>query len=133
MSKKSEKEAERQEAIERLRELCPPGTTIYTVLRHVSRSGMSRLITVCMVKDGRIRDLTWDAGKALDWPLPSGKRGIRTDGAGMDMGFHLVHSLSYAIHGMQGKGTTRTPSGMCPVQPTPENYGAGYSLRHEWL
>lgn len=32
------------EAIARLRELLPPGATAYSVLRHVSRSGMQRQI-----------------------------------------------------------------------------------------
>ena len=37
---------ERTNAIERLRAILPPGSTVYTILRHVSRSGMSRRIDV---------------------------------------------------------------------------------------
>lgn len=37
---------ERTNAIERLRSILPPGSTVYTILRHVARSGMSRRIDV---------------------------------------------------------------------------------------
>src|SRR5476651_1853736 len=38
----SKAEQERTEAIKHLRTLIKPGDTVYTVLRHVSRSGMTR-------------------------------------------------------------------------------------------
>lgn len=44
MSRQSQKAQERQEAIERLREILKPGDTVYTIIRHVSRSGMQRSI-----------------------------------------------------------------------------------------
>jgi hypothetical protein len=39
-------QAERTEAIDKLREWIKPGDTVYTILQHVSRSGMSRHIRV---------------------------------------------------------------------------------------
>ena len=39
-------QAERDEAREKLRKWLKPGDTVYTVLRHVSRSGMMRTIQV---------------------------------------------------------------------------------------
>lgn len=44
MSRQSQKAQERQQAIERLREILKPGDTVYTIIRHVSRSGMQRSI-----------------------------------------------------------------------------------------
>jgi hypothetical protein len=43
-----EKERQKAEAIVHLREVLKPGDTVYTVLRHVSRSGMSRNIDLYM-------------------------------------------------------------------------------------
>ena len=41
----AKKEKERDEARERLLEMLRPGDTVHTILRHVSRSGMSRSIS----------------------------------------------------------------------------------------
>lgn len=113
-------QAERADAIAKLREMLPPGTEVYTILRHVSRSGMMRHISLVIIKDGELVDITWRASKALDWPM-SKDHAIKVGGCGMDTGFHLVHSLSYAIHGHDnhgGEGVTRS----------------GYILlKHRWL
>ena len=87
------------------------GQTIYTILRSVSSSGMSRNISLVAVCEGQLCDITYYAAAALGWKLTdtNGRRAIRVQGAGMDMGFHLVDSLSYAL------------------------YGEGYKLKHEWL
>lgn len=101
-TKKQIKERERQEACERLRELLPVGSTVYCVLRHVSRSGMRReisfLVGGCegMQKGAWIQDIDWLVCRALDMHL--GKAGIKVDGCGMDMGFHVVYSLSRVIY-----------------------------------
>ena len=69
-----------------------PTDTIYTVLRHVSSSGMQREISVKMIDAGRIIHLDWLVSQALDYR--QGKHnGIVIKGCGMDMGFHLVHTL----------------------------------------
>ena len=36
----------REAAIDKLRKLLPPGSTVYTILRHVARSGMMRRLDV---------------------------------------------------------------------------------------
>lgn len=41
---------EREESLTRLREWFPKGSTVYTVLRHVSRSGMMRHIGVIALR-----------------------------------------------------------------------------------
>lgn len=112
-------QAERDEALAKLREMLPPGTEVYTILRHVSRSGMMRHISLVIIKDGELVDITWRASKALDWPM-SKDHAIKVGGCGMDMGFHLVHSLSYVVHGHgnhDGKGASRS----------------GYTLKQVWL
>lgn len=42
---------EREEAVAQLRKMLKPGDTVHTILRHVSKSGMSRRID--LVKVGR--------------------------------------------------------------------------------
>ena len=88
--------------------------TVYTVLRHVSQSGMSRDISLKTVEDGQIRDITYTVAIALgEKPKDkNGQRVIRVNGCGMDMGFHLVYSLSSVLY--------------------PNEDRAGYKLSHEW-
>lgn len=104
--------AERQEAIEKLRDWIKPGDTVHTILDSVSRSGMSRVIRVVLLKcdeNGRAIDMhpNHAIGKALD--MRHAKRngheqdGLVIGGCGMDMGFHLVNSLSTVLYGGYGR------------------------------
>ena len=98
---------ERQAAIAVLREWMKPGDTVFTVLRHVSRSGMQREIGVVLVRPEShshfpadstvtVRHPEYQIGKALG--IRMGKReGLIVGGCGMDMGFHLVYELSATL------------------------------------
>jgi hypothetical protein len=93
-------EIERTEAIAHLRLYLHPGTTVYTVLRHCSASGMMREISLhtidCSNPEHPLSSWTWHAARALGSKL--GKHdGIRVPGCGMDMGFHLVYTLSQTL------------------------------------
>jgi len=71
-----------------------PTDTIYTVIRHVSASGMQREISVKMIDAGRIIHLDYLVSTALGRKL--GKHGgIVIKGCGMDMGFHLVENINH--------------------------------------
>lgn len=98
------------EAADELRKLLPKGTTVRTILRRVSRSGMMRHISLVVVHDGDIRDITWHAANVLDERVDDSDGGILVGGAGMDMGFHLVYNLSYVLYDRDG-----------------------YALNHRWL
>jgi hypothetical protein len=117
-TKKAAREAEQKEAQETLRQLFAhkERKTVYTVLRHVSQSGMSRDISLKMTDDdGRLLDITYTAAKAMgeNYKDRHGQRVIRVNGCGMDMGFHLVYGLSYWLY-------------------KDDNDRAGYVLNHEW-
>jgi len=127
--------SDQQEAIERLREMLSPGDTVYTILRHVSRSGMTRIIDpVILGKDGAYH-LGWLVSQALDEPYDRNREGVKVSGCGMDMGFALVYDLSGTIFpdGFDciGKG--------CPANDhvnrveTTHHQAGGYALRHKWL
>lgn len=90
---------------------------VQTVIRHVSSNGMSRDISVFYVKNNQILNITYSVAKAIGWPLVerNGSRAIKVGGCGMDMGFHLVYTLSSVLY----RGTTE--------------FDPGYHLRQNWL
>lgn len=93
-------EKTRQEYIRDLRKTLKPGTRVYTVLRSASRSGMSRRIDLYTVRKGQLAFLTGSVAYALNEPgyFGSKGRGLRVNGCGMDMGFHIVYSLSRVLY-----------------------------------
>lgn len=110
--------AEREEAIAELRKMLPPGSTVYTIVTHVAKSGMSRHIRLyCLGEfDGR-PGLLWISNyvaRALGYSQDHRRGDLKVGGCGMDMCFDVVHSLSYALHGHAGERS-------------------GYSLRKEDL
>ena len=106
---------DKAEAIERLRSMMDVGNTIYTVLRHVSGSGMTRYIDLYVIKDNRPLRITWSAAIALGWTYDRKREALKVTGCGMDMGFHTVYTLARVIY-----------SGMVEGD-------AGYSLQHNWM
>ena len=130
-------DAERQEAILQLRKMLRPGMTVYTVLRHVSRSGMSRGIDCYIIRKGAPVWISAYVGKAIGCPQNSHdwkcQRGLRVSGCGMDMGFHVVYSLSCVLF----------PKGFIPAKagrygrngaPATElDTDGGYALQQKWI
>lgn len=95
---------ERDEALARMHEWVKPGDTVYTILDHVSRSGMSRNIRVVLLKtDERTSEPiplhpNWAVGTIIGAPRASKGDGFRVGGCGMDMGFHVVYTLSRYLY-----------------------------------
>lgn len=118
-------QAERADAIAKLREWIKPGDTVYTILRHVSRSGMQREIGVCILKDGEMLHPNYSVALALGHR--QGKQdGIIMGGCGMDMGFALVYNLGMTLW---PNGTDK-PHGTRNGEPDSDG---GYALKHRWL
>lgn len=96
----TKKEIAQAEAVKTLREWgVVDGTTIYAKVVRVSASGMSRHVRLYITKGEEIIDISYWAAKALEWGYAgdSYREGIRVSGCGMDMLFHTVYSLSYAM------------------------------------
>ena len=110
---------------------CPPGTTVYTDVKHVSKSGMSRDIAVYIILDGEICDISGYVARILGYRRRD-NGGVRVGGCGMDMGYHLVMNLSYALHGWKNVNVPEEKNGR-PFTPSVEAYRAGYSLNHRWI
>ncbi len=141
------KQAERQEKIERMRELVKPGDTLYTICDHVSKSGMSRAIRVVLPvtveRDGKqeIDHLhpNYLIAQILGLKQREGKDAMTVGGCGMDMGFHLIYSLGRALW---PDGFTCTGKG-CPSNDhsngnrdytgTVHHNDGGYALKQRWL
>ena len=123
--KYSKKEAEEAKAA--LLELIPSGSTVYTVLRSVSRSGMFRRIDLYAI-DNNPRALEINGGRpmlrylsgyaAVLLGVPRNDKGLGTTGCGMDMGSNMVDNLRAALFGW-----AKTETG----------YRAKGELRHEWI
>jgi len=111
---------EQQEAREALKKIVSPGDTVYCIARRVSRSGMTRHISLHVARGGRIRDISALAAKALGWAFNPDLFAVKVKGCGMDMGFHTVYSLSYALYFKEDEDGAK---GGDP----------GYHLRHSWL
>jgi hypothetical protein len=155
--------AEREKAITDLRELLKPGDTIWTVLRHVSRSGMSRAIDCYLLHDGDRDWLSYRIAKACGIPFSDKRDALTVGGCGMDMGFHTVYTLSRVLfpNGFGCIGGKLGHLGGCPSNDhsngdrdyTPDDPGdirwtegseykaphkhwhrdGGYALKHKWL
>lgn len=93
-------QSERDEAIRKLREAFQPGSTAFTILRHVSRSGMHRRISVVQVTGDDSRQFDGLIARAgiANVNRKGGKEGVIMDGAGQDMGFALVYEMSYTLY-----------------------------------
>ena len=82
-------------------------TAIYGIVRSVSASGMTRKISLKVIKSANdlegdtLLDITYSAGEILGYKVKNwhGFNALSVHGAGMDMVFHLVHSLGEAVHG----------------------------------
>lgn len=105
---------QQQEAKERLKKWLPKGSTIYTIVRQVSRSGMSRNIQLIYFQDGQSqpndRHPTYSVAQALNVACHSngGHDTIRVNGCGADMCWSLVNEqLSYTLWGTPGEYTVR--------------------------
>lgn len=125
------KSLEQTEAISKLKKLLKPGDTVYTQLNHVSRSGMSRAISVFVIKNSKPRDITYLVGEALDYKEHRTHPGLNVGGTGMDMGFHVVYSLGSVMFpkGFKHNKNTHHRNG----DTSPRDNNGGYALNQEWL
>ena len=120
--------AEQEQAKEQLHRILKPGSTVYTILRHVSRSGMSRVISLLVESDGRIINIDWAASKLLEG-YNDRHGGCKASGCGMDMGFALVYNLGRRLW----PDGFETWPGYWRNEPKDFDNDGGYALKQQWL
>ena len=96
VNKMTKKEAEKRDAIEYLKKSINKGDTLYTIVTHVSKSGMSRNIKVLDIKNEIPSYWNCDISKILGYTLKDDGT-LKVKGCGMDMGFHVVYQLSKVL------------------------------------
>ena len=107
----------KEEALDKCKDHFKEGDTVYTICDHVSKSGMTRHIRLVTLHDKRGERVwpshpNWMVGEALGYGVKRSKMGndcLVVSGCGMDMGYHIVDSISRKL------------------------FGEGYKLQHEWL
>lgn len=132
MSKTKAQQQEQLEAIERLREWCPPETTIYCILRHVTKSKETRVIDFKVITNDEVLHIGYNVALALGWSYDRKHDGVKVYALGMDAAHHAVHTLSYVLHGYENFNIEKHEEGTSVV-PTKDKYRAGYSLISYWL
>ena len=124
------KQVSRDEAREALLKMLQPGDTVYTILRHVSRSGMVRYVEPIILREytsfgeGGVQPLS--IGGRVSTLLDrrtNGEGAVKMRGCGMDMGFALVYELADALW----------PSDQSHIERDGEPATGGYSLNHRQL
>ena len=130
--------SDQQSSKDKLLKLVKPGDTVYTILRHVSRSGMSRVIDLLVMSEGSPRSISGYAAEVCNNKLDRDRWGLRIGGTGMDMGFALVYNLSYLLfrEGFQcvGEGCPANDHSNGDRDYTPHKHSdPGYALRQRWI
>jgi hypothetical protein len=109
-------EADREETLQYLRSVYPKGSVVYTSIRKVAPSGMSRIINTHAVvevtrttttKTGKTRrvkrpEIIWTTGRVanlLGITRTDDPEGMRVRGCGMDMGFSVAYDLAVVLWG----------------------------------
>jgi hypothetical protein len=141
------KQSERDEYIAKLRATLKPGDVLHTVLREVSRSGMSRVIDVYkfgVSNQGTVEKqwLSYWVAKACGFNFQrNGREGIKIGGCGTDMGFEIIYNLGRVLYpdGFQCPGESCVSNEHfndrnCKRDTSYQHKGdGGYALKQEWL
>lgn len=132
---------EQQAACAILRSILAPGDTVYGLVRHVARSGMSRTIDFYAAQDGGLRYLSGYVATALDYRRAD-SGALKVSGCGTDMIFHTVYNLGSVLwpDGFTCTGDTSErrcrsndhSNGDRDYTPHPHRSG-GYALRSEQM
>lgn len=124
---------DQQHAIKSLKAILKPGDSVYTILKHVSKSGMSRDIDVVIVDGEDIKNISYWVACALDYKLNN--RGIRVGGCGMDMGFHLIYTLSSTLfsEGFDCIGDKCPSNDHVNREDNNHHRDGGYALIQKWI
>ena len=118
--------AAQRESLEVLETLLKPGTIVYTSLRHVSASGMTRWLDVFVADGNTIRNITGHVCDAAGFTYCTRRHALKIGGCGTDVGFQAVYILGCSLW------PAGTPVAHSVRNGEPDHCG-GYALKHQWL
>ena len=87
-----------QNAKEMLAKFAPAGTTVYTKVLHVAKSGMSREIALYVVHNGEIVEISAWVAYVAGFSFNRDRFAVKVGGCGMDMCFHVVYTLANKLY-----------------------------------
>lgn len=90
---------QRAEAIHDLKGYLREDMIVYTIVRHCSRSGMTRHISVLIFKKGQPIFLDYLVAKILGLRIAPNCNGVITSSLGEDAPRHLVYDMAHVILG----------------------------------
>jgi hypothetical protein len=121
-----------EESFKYLKKLFSRDTRVYTKIDRVSSSGMSRHISVYVARHNQVLNITWYVGHVVGYKRNNDTGGLVVGGCGMDMGFHLIYTLSrylypkgFKLPKSQKWGRNGDTSGF--------DKDGGYRLKQEWI
>ena len=114
----------RLNVVQELQKRLKHGQTIYTVVRKTNRAGTGRLVSLLVVRNREIIDITSSVATATQRHWEDG--GIWTSSP-----FDLVQQLSFSLHGYEGKG--KGSNAPCHAVATKDSFKAGYTFEHKAL
>jgi len=100
---------EKQIAYNNLKEYVNEGDTIYTIVKKVAPSGMSRQMSVIVRTDTGISNISWWVARALGYRMCKGRDCFSISGCGQDMGYAVAYDIGATL------------------------FGDGYKIKHQWL
>ena len=113
-------------ALADLHALLKPGSTIWSLNRHTSASGMTHCFDFYTIQANELIRLTYLICVVCDYKQHPKHGGLKTTGCGMDMAFQVVYNL----------GVTMWPKGTSTPHSTrngePDTCG-GYAFHHRHL
>ena len=71
------------------------GGLVYCILRHVSQSGMNRIISFFVIVDNEVYYLDYYISMLSSYKQK--RNGLSVTGCGMDMGFHVIDNFRHGL------------------------------------
>ena len=94
----------KQELIKLLKSYFKKDSTAFCNLKNVSKNGDYRNIQILSCKKNRIYNLSYAVAELCGFTFKSNTNSVGVKGGGMDMGFHIVNTLSHYLYSTKERG-----------------------------
>ena len=94
----------REELVKMLKSYFKKDSTAFCSLKSVSSSGGYRHIQILASKKNKIYNLSYYVAELCGFSWKENTSSVGVSGGGMDMGFHIVNTLSYYLFSNKKRG-----------------------------